>query len=305
MKWRTERTEYDSARVCVVCRFVHACVCGFPSLVVAWGFHHRSSHADIGRSRVASPAGGGRARAVGRTRRTMQGHSARPQPAGARLTLSTRSVRAENHPHTARRCRHRASSFHRLTLNGSWCAKTSLVMGSPLANALTPSSSSAMPGAPAPEDAWYVDMMQRLRPYLAGGGVTVGRRRWRDATRFVATRRRRGASPRAGEAASLHRERVRTHFLSSGQSAMTAIAVVQFGLAIRRGFLAPPELRPDLERGKNVAETTRRDGAVDYGHGPPVSSTLQQHWARESDRTRQRIKAGRAARQMLGASPRG
>jgi hypothetical protein len=47
-----------------------------------------------------------------------------------------------------------------MTLKGKGCAKTSLVAEPPLAMEAQPSSSSCIPGAPAPDAAWYVDMMQ-------------------------------------------------------------------------------------------------------------------------------------------------
>ena len=46
-----------------------------------------------------------------------------------------------------------------ITLKGSRCANTELVASPPIAIAFEPSSSSLIPGAPAPDAAWYVDMM--------------------------------------------------------------------------------------------------------------------------------------------------
>mmetsp|Transcript_38650 Transcript_38650/g.125011 ORF Transcript_38650/g.125011 Transcript_38650/m.125011 type:complete len:345 (+) Transcript_38650:533-1567(+) len=77
-----------------------------------------------------------------------------------------------------------------ITLKGRGCAKTSLLALPPLAIAFVPSSSSAMPGAPAPEAAWYVDMMTRRVPNCS----------------------------------------------CSGASAMSAMAVVQFGFAMSLAF---------------------------------------------------------------------
>merc|ERR1719375_2111215 len=52
-----------------------------------------------------------------------------------------------------------------ITLNNNWCAKTSGLGTLPsFAQLLVEDSSSAIPGAPAPLDAWYVDIRTFLIP---------------------------------------------------------------------------------------------------------------------------------------------